>query len=829
MERFQREARLLAQLNHENIATIHGLEEHDGHQFLIMELVGGETLAKRIANGPLSIDEGLELFLQIADGLEAAHAKGILHRDLKPPNIKVAEDGKPKILDFGLAKLVEAEAERAGDGSSQSPTLTKGTGFGVILGTAAYMSPEQARGKAVDKRMDVWAYGCCLYEALTGRRAFDGDNVTDVLAAVVNQEPDLALLPRQLPPAVSKLIRRCLMKDPRQRVPDVGVARLEIAEVLTAPAEAIESTPQTGPRLSAPIFATAILVVAALSGLAGHRFARQGARGALVSRTAIVLPDNQRIASVLDEGVGVQGRDTSLAVSHDGSTIYFVGEGDGERLIYRRPIDRLDTEAIRGTEGAGFVFLAPDGEWRGFYANGELQKMRPDGDAPVAFHRGRVLAAAWNVDDTVVFTDGRDLWTIDTVGGEPKRVTTEGRYQGQPSFVPGAVLTSERTGRDIVVIRPATGVPEVLTKGTAPRYVRSGHIVFRREQSLWAIPFDADSLEVTGAAVQVLQGEIQLGTTPNFAVSMTGTLVYVPAAGAASMQQRQLVWVDRAGNEVILTPETGLFRIPRISPDQSRITFDSCCRTFHPPTADIWTLSVADKNSRRLTFEAIAQAHPAWTPDGARIAYFAYGRSIDWKSATGAGDSEGLVEFSTSTLVPQAFTSDGRYLVFNQDNDIYSLPLDGDDKPVPLIASAARENGGFLSPDDRWLAYASDESGRWEVYVRPFPDIESGRWQVSTAGGTEPAWSVDGRELFFRNGDQMMRVAIQAKSTFAYELPELLFEASYDTQRFRNYDVAQDGRFLMVKDVTPARPLFQHLVLVQNWFEELERLVPTND
>ena len=403
LERFQREARLLAQLNHENIATIHGLEEHDGHQFLIMELVGGETLAKRIANGPLSIDEGLELFLQIADGLEAAHAKGILHRDLKPANIKVAEDGKPKILDFGLAKLVEAEADRSAEGSSQSPTLTKGTGLGVILGTAAYMSPEQARGKPVDKRMDVWAYGCCLYEALTGRRAFDGDNVTDVLAAVVNQEPDLALLPRQLPPAVSKLIRRCLMKDPRQRVPDVGMARLEIAEVLSAPAEAIESPPQTGPRLSAPIFATAILVVAvvaALSALAGH----------LIRWLDHLLRWRR-------------GRGAAHLSSPD-----------------RPSRRRSDT----GYRGRGFRLSRTGWRMARLLRHGELQKMRPDGDARVAFHRGRVLAAAWSVDDTVVFTDGADLWTIDTVGGEPKRVTTEGRYYGQPSFVPGAVLTSEQ-------------------------------------------------------------------------------------------------------------------------------------------------------------------------------------------------------------------------------------------------------------------------------------------------------------------------------------------------------------------------------------------------
>ena len=364
--------------------------------------------------------------------------------------------------------------------------------------------------------------------------------------------------------------------------------------------------------------------------------------------------------------------------------------------------------------------------------------MRPDGDARVAFHRGRVLAAAWSVDDTVVFTDGADLWTIDTVGGEPKK------SHQRRSLLRSAVFRSgcgsyQRTHWKGHRCHPSGhgrsgGLDE--RHGTSLRAQRAHRLSART--IAWAIPFDADRLEVTGVAVQVLQGEIQLGTTPNFAVSMTGTLVYVPAAGVASMQQRQLVWVDRAGNEVILTPEPGSFRVPRISSDQSRIAFDSCCRTFHPPTADIWTLSIADESSRRLTFDAIAQAHPAWTPDGTRIAYFAYGRSIDWKSATGAGDSESLVEFSTASLVPPGVHVGCRYLVFNQDNDIYSLSLDGDGKPVPLVASPARENGGFLPPDDRWLAYASDESGRWEIHVRPFPDIESGRWQVSTAGGTEP-------------------------------------------------------------------------------------------
>ena len=834
LERFEREARLLAQINHANIATLYGLEEHDGQQFLVMEMVEGETLAERIARGPIPLDEALPLFIELAEGLEAAHEKGIIHRDFKPANIKtnikIGSDGKPKILDFGLAKAFVADTKSAAD-SSQSPTLTKGTALGTIMGTASYMSPEQARGQTVDKRTDIWAYGCCLYESLTGRRAFDGHTVTDVLAAVIGKEPDLSKLSDEVPWQIPRLLRRCFEKDPRERAPDIGMARLEIKEALASPLGTIGATPGrlAVSRRVVLLMIASVVVVAALAGFVGWNLARPERAPRPVTRAVILLDENVRLASSWDEGIGVRGRDIPVALSQDGSEIFFVGERDGRRLIYRRPVDRLDAEPIRGTEGAAFVFPSPDGEWLGFYADRKLQKVRLNGEAPVTFHTGRVWAAAWGPNGTVVFTENNALWEIDTVGGEPRRLTSEGRYRGQPSFLPGgrSVLANARRSGQIVVIPLATGQPQVLTNGTAPQFVPSGHIVFRRESSLWAVPFDADRLEVKGGAVQVLQGSVQRGTMPNFALSASGTLVYTPAVGLAPVQQ--LVWVDREGKEEVLPLEPGSYRIPRISADQSRVVFDDCCPQMHPPTGDIWIYDLAARNTTRLTFDPIGEFHPLWTPDDERVAFYSYGRSLDWKASTGSGDVSRLTE--ASNAVPQGFSPDGRVLTYADLDDIFMVRLDGDGTPEPLVATPARENGGYISPDGRWLAYTSDESGRSEIYVRPFPEVDEGRWQVSTNGGTEASWALDGRELFYRDGDKMMRVEVAATSAFAYKPPQVLFEGLYDTHANRNYDVARDGRFLMVKDVTPSDQASarKHLVLVQNWLGELERLVPTEN
>ena len=422
--RFEREARLLAQLNHKNVATLHGLEEHHGQKFLVMELVQGETLAERIARGPIPVSETLPLFLQIAEGLEAAHEKGIIHRDLKPANIKIAPDGAPKILDFGLAKAFVGD--ESAPYSSQSPTLTKGTALGAILGTASYMSPEQARGKSVDKRTDIWAYGCCLFESLTGQRAFDGDTVTDVLAAVVGKEPDLSELPDEVPSQVSKLLQRCLEKDPRERAPDIGMARLEIKDALTSPAEPFGAAPAAVARSVSLTKAAVVVGLAALTGFVGWNLARPERAPRQVARTAILLDENVRLQSLVDEREVIRGRNTSVAVSQDGSSVFFVGERDGESLIYRQPLDQIEAEPVRGTEGATFVFPSPDGVWLGFYADGRLQKVRLNGEAPVTFYRGRVWTAAWGPKDTVVFTENDTLWEWPVPDGQGRDPTRSG-------------------------------------------------------------------------------------------------------------------------------------------------------------------------------------------------------------------------------------------------------------------------------------------------------------------------------------------------------------------------------------------------------------------
>ena len=451
------------------------------------------------------------------------------------------------------------------------------------------------------------------------------------------------------------------------------------------------------------------------------------------------------------------------------------------------------------------------------------------GEAPVTFHTGRVEYAQWGPDNTVVFLENEGLWQIDSVGGEATHIASDVPFWGPHSILPGgqAVLASAMSA-GVMLVPLSTGEPRVITTGRSPQFVASGHIVFLRGTSIWAIPFDLDRLEVTGNAVQVLGGVVERGLLPNYALSPSGSLVYVPARGAAPAQQ--LVWVDRDGREEPLGLEPGCYRIPRLSPDPSRVVYDDWCQETDPPAADIWIYDVVSRNRTRLTFDPVGEFHPTWMPDGTRVAFFSHtpeGASrgaIKWKAAAGTGDVTRLVE--STNPVPQAFSPDGQILIYSDARDIYMLQLEGDGTPRPLVTTPALESGAYISPDGRWLAYASDESGRSEIYVRPFPNVDDGRWQVSTDGGAEAAWSHNGSELYYRNGDRMMRVAVDVTSTFSYGPPEVLFEGHYDTHRARNYDVARDGRFLMVKDVTPGdrTSARQHLMIVQNWDQELERI-----
>ncbi len=613
LARFDREAKTLAALNHPNIAQIHGLEKSEGAIALVMELVEGPTLADRIAQGAIPIDEGLPIAKQIAEALEAAHEQGIIHRDLKPANIKLRPDGTVKVLDFGLAKAIEpAGGASAGQTLSQAPTITTPamTQTGMILGTAAYMSPEQAKGKPVDKRADIWAFGCVLFEMLTGKRTFDGDSVPETLARVIERQPDWSLLPQATPEPLRRLLRRCLAGDTRERLPDIGVARLEIREALGGASVPADVSPPSSRRTSWPgmwwaVAAVGVIAVAVLGPLV---VAPSTDVVPSVSRAVILLDEDVRLAAVVDTSGGFRLFNASLALTPDGRVLFFVGERNGARAIYRRPVDGFDAEPIPGTEGAEFAFVSPDGMRLGFLAERQLKHMPADGGVPVTFHEGRVQSAAWGTGDTVAFMADRSLWMIDTNGGQPELIAGGGVYRGQPFFLPGGreVLLSDFSTGMVVRVPLFTGEPEDLTRGTAAQFISTGHLLFRRDESLWAMPFDSVRGETTSGAVQVLPEAIASSQVlPNYAVSAEGTLVYVPASSTEPVQQ--LVWVDRDGREEALALAPGSYRAPRLSSDQSRIVFDDCCQSRQPPTGGLWVYDLRAETTTRLVLIRLFQ------------------------------------------------------------------------------------------------------------------------------------------------------------------------------------------------------------------------------
>jgi len=826
LARFEREAKLLASLNHPNIASIYGFEEADGVNALVLELVEGPTLAERIAQGPIPIDEAIAIAKQIAEALEAGHEAGIIHRDLKPANIKLKEDGAVKVLDYGLAKALEGDAPSENDSElSQSPTLTRqGTQVGVILGTAAYMSPEQARGKPVDRRADIWAFGAVVFEMLTRKRAFAGTDVSETLAHVLTKEPNWNAMPLDAPVTLVQALRASLTKDAKRRAHDIADVRLAIDGVFET-----SDAPRQDQVSPARWKRWAIAgVLATTTGVVAWNLAQQQSAGSrrTVTRSAILFNEGVRLARTTHPGFGIRGTDTSIAISSDGSTIFFVGERAGERQIFQRSIDRLELEAVRGTKGASLVFLSPNGEWLGFANETGLKKVRLNGEAPVAIFAGDADAASWGPNDTIFFVAYDDLWEVASVGGEPRRLTSQGLFAGPPAFLPARDTLLAGDGGNVVLLSPSTGEITPLTSGAAPYYLPSGYIVFRRGSSLWTLPFDADRLEPRGSAVEVLPGAIPDGFLPNFALSPSGTLIHSPAVGSPLVQQ--LVWVDREGNEEPLPLESGSYRIPRISADQTRIAYDACCLDVNPPTGDIWIYRLGAASPTRLTFDPIGQFHPMWGPDDERVVYYAYGRGMDWKASSGVGDATRLVE--AVTAIPLGFSPDGQTLIYGDMQDIHRLTLGGEEAKEPLVATAVNELGAFVSHDGRWLAYASEETGRSEIYVRPYPDVDDGLWQVSRDGGSEVSWAYDGSELFYREGERMMSVKVEMASTFSYEPPRVLFEGLYDTHLQRAYDVARDGRFLMVRDATPPDAASEgtFIILVHNWLEELKRLAPNN-
>ncbi len=855
LARFQREAQVLASLNHPGIAQIYGIEKTDDTQALVLELVEGPTLADRIAKGPIPLDEALPIAKQIAEALEAAHEAGVIHRDLKPANIKVREDGTVKVLDFGLAKALEQTQE--GD-PNQSPTHTDvATHMGVIMGTAAYMSPEQARGKAVDRRADVWAFGCVLFEMLTGTKPFPGDDVSQTLARVIDREPDWNVLPKNVPPVLGTYLRRCLEKELRQRVQAIGDVRLAMGGAFET---AVPQTPAAGmaPQIQfwkqpLPVAVIVILVVLVTGLAVWSLMGSGGTTSSPLRRFAIDLGPASPIA--------VAGVRAMPALSPDGARLVYSANLTGTPQLYLRGLDELEAHPITGTENAYEPFFSPDGEWVGFCdpIARELKRVAVRGGAPLTLSQCYPpTGATWLADGTIVFSHATErgggvatLFRIPEAGGTPEPLTTldaesaELAHHAWPHALPGGTavlftimpeLESADASR-VAVLSLETGEQHIVVRGGYnARYVPTGHLIFARQGALWGVPFDVDQLATTGPEEVVLQG-LELNEdygSMALSVSGDGSLVYVSGTAGTGFYTRFAVWVDREGREEPLPLPPGSYQAPRLSPDGTRLAVV----VFERDETALWVYDVVSAAGLRLTHEANAST-PVWTPDGDRVVFdwdVAGTGDLHWVPADGSGEIERLVESEVKD-VATSVTPDGRAVIFSRlvpggGAEIWEVPLDGERTPIPLLQGEFSRGNGDVSPDGDWLAYRSDQSGQMEIYLQPYPG-PGPTVPVSIGGGHSVTWSADGSELFYRGrGNRMMAVALNSDGfTRRLGTPTELFQGSYLMEAAggsRQYHVAPDGRFLMLTgnaSTDEGSPPAQ-LTFVQHWFEELKERVP---
>ncbi|HEX2339075.1 MAG TPA: protein kinase [Vicinamibacterales bacterium] len=826
--RFRREAEVLASLSHSHIASIYGVEEADGVPALVLELVDGATLADRIADGPIPLDEALPIASQIADALEAAHDHGVIHRDLKPGNIKLLPDGSVKVLDFGLAKIVDPVID--GSDGSQSPTITSPamTRMGVVLGTAAYMSPEQARGKVVDTRSDIWAFGCVLYEMLTGSRAFAGDDVTDTLAFVITKEPDWTALPAATPSPVHALLRHCLQKSVRHRLRDIGDARLAIDDAMVRPGtdtpggSVVGDTRRSG---GAVLWISLPLVALTTAGVMLMVIHRDEPPAARPKRFVVQLPADHQLAFGESAPVG-EGR-PSLAISPDGHRLAYVGrQGDRVRL-YQRPLEQFDATAIDGTEGAFNPFFSPDGQWIGFFTNTHLKKVPVSGGTPVTLCEARNPYGATWLRDSVYFAQafGMVLSRVPAAGGSAEAVRSGGSVKFWPFAVPdddALFVSGWPSGIQLVRLNEGKGADRLIAGTyTSARLTPTGHLILVRPGQLLAAPFDRTRWEIVGAETPVLDG---VRTEPwgggQFSFSHEGTLAYVQGAPATT---GSLITLDRTGHAVSMSGfRVGNYQAFKLSPSGDRLAI-----TVSESTTELWVHDLVRGTRTRLNATGNS-GHPLWSPDGEWLTFSA---SVDgaWnifrQRADGSGDASRLTS-STDNQIPYSWSPDGRVLAFTQvtpatRSDIW-LVSESDRAPKPLLSSGFNEGQPAISPDGKWLAYVSDESGKSEMYVTGYPAAR-GRSLISIDGGEEPIWSRNGKELFYRNGQRWMVVTTSTQPTFDAGRPRLLFEGNYLNVSGLSYDVTADGqRFVLIRGV--EAPPVREIHVVLNWFEELKRL-----
>jgi serine/threonine-protein kinase len=825
MQRFEREAQVLASLNHPNIAAIYGIEQGA----IVMELVEGADLA-----GPLPVDTVIDYAKQIAAGLEAAHERGIIHRDLKPANIKVTHDGVVKILDFGLAKA--SEASSAPGSNTQSPTMSLAmTQAGMILGTAAYMSPEQAKGKPVDRRADIWAFGVILFELLTGRSLYGAqETVTETLAAVVLKDPDYSALPTDTPPRLKRLIERCMRKDPKLRLRDIGEARILLDEPEPPPTPPVSSiVPPAAPRKTGWAVAGIFGVIALVAGAGWWRASR--------------APDLPMIRVSADLGPdAVATNRVTAAISPDGTRIVFHVRSNGTTVLATRLMHQAQATLLAGTEGARDPFFKPDGQWIGFFGGGKLRKISVQGGAAVDLCDvgGGDRGGSWGDDGTIVATlDVSHLFRIPEAGGTPQMVPLKTKSDRAISYRGAQVLPGSETviatagsvgsfdSADIVAVSLKTGdVKVVVHGGYWGRYLPSGHLTYIHQGTLFAVPFDVKRLEAHGTPVPVQQ-EIASNITNgggNVEFSDNGTMVYL--SGKSSGVVRTIAWMDAAGKKTsLLTPQGGT-NTPRLSPDGKRLAFSL--------NGNISILDPQRDAIVKITFDNNSNS-PVWTPDGKHIAYSGDG-GIWWTRADGSAQPVRIVEKGT----PWSFSPDGHRLAITQDGgssglDISTLPIDTTDpdhpkagQPELFLQTPYGKTAPAFSPDGRWIAYMSSESGVGQIYVRPFPPKASGgKWQVSTAPGTFPMWSRTSKELFYETFDSRIWVAdyTAAGETFSPGKPRLWCDTPIIfTGTFPNLDLAPDGQRFVVfpaSDEAGEGKANVHVMFLFHFFDELKRTV----
>ena len=815
--RFHQEAQSVAALNHPNICTLYDV----GPDYLVMEFIEGQTLSERIAQGPILLDEALAIAKQIADALEAAHEKRIIHRDLKPANVKIRPDGSVKVLDFGLAKTDEPAA-LTGDSS----TVTALTEAGVILGTAGYMSPEQARGQVVDKRADIWAFGVVLYEMLTGERLFRRDNLSDTLAAVLNDEPPWSRVPEK----ARRLLRSCLEKDPRQRLRDIGDAWRLLEE---PPSEA---TAKSGPAWKVAAVAAIVLAAVSIASLLAVWRAPRASPQPLLALSLDLGPD-----------VSLAGAAPAMDLSPDGNRIAFISQGaDGIRHLLTRRLDQPKATVLAKTDGAFGPFFSPDGRWLGFFANNKLKKISVEGGEPIVLCEAPIArGASWGEDDGIIaaLETRVGLVRVPAAGGTPTGVTQLDLERGEashrwPQILPGgkAVLFTMSTvgsffeGADIMAVTLKDHQTKTILKrvGMYGRYLPSGHLTYVSKGTLYAVPFDLDGLVTKGAPVPLLEdvshnpyfGSAQLNFTPG------GTLVY--RTGVTS-DRVTIQWMDAAGRTEPLWDEPGFYQAPRVSPDGKLLVIAA----VEGPDSQIWVYNWERRLSTRLTQGAGIYQSPVWHPDGRHVVFNGPG-GMFWARADGVGKPQVLTA-SKYSQNPNSFSFDGKRLAFSELNpgggaDIRILPIETGPAglrggtPESFLRTPAAAPSIAFSPDGRWLAYSSTESGAYQVYVRAYPDNGTTR-QISNSPSAFPVWSPNGRELFYRTGEQRIMVVDYTVKGDAFETQQprpLTSQLLADLGNSRTYDLAPDGKRFAV--LTPGAKQSQVMLLV-NFFDEVQRRV----